>query len=111
MIHICKPLTVTLWVTGMLAVAGLPATVWADAGAGGLVALANGPNGGMGCNNGEAVQSAAGTLSKTCQGAGAAYIGTNIGGIAAVTGANVVGPSQVNGLVVTPGAIGAAIGS
>jgi hypothetical protein len=78
----------------------------AERGTPALVAIGNGPNGGMGCDDGEALQGQAGTVTKICQGAGGASIGSQIGGIAFVLGANVVGPAQLNGVVTSAGSIG-----
>ena len=102
-----KPVTVTLGVTCMLGLAGSVAHVGADTHA--LLALANGPNGGLGCGDGEATQGQAGTISKICQGAGTGYIGPQIGGALSLQGANVVGPAQINGVIVSGGTVGAAV--
>ena len=119
MFHLRKPLTVTLGVTGVLALAGSVAAAMATSTAGSvarggahtpaLLALGNGPNAGMGCDDGEATQGQAGTVVKICQGAGGAYIGPEIGGVAYIFGANVVGPAQLNGVIVSGGTVGPAV--
>ena len=97
-------LTVTAGVTCLLAIAGSVAG-HAGPSAAGLVAIGDGPNASS-CSDGPPSQSTAGTITKSCQGAGGTYIGPQWGQVVYMVGANVVGGAQLNGVAVSSGAVG-----
>ena len=104
-------LAVSGWLAGAIAATTGTSSVQPGALTPGLVAIANGPNGGGGCDDGQSLQGTAGTINKTCQGSGLSFIGPSIGQLASMMGPTVIGPAIVTGVNEAAGSIGVAAAS